>query len=115
VPDMCGNCRDAVTAEGDELVGSDGEVTCPESSRPHGPAEPDEPPTIAIHDVRVGDTVRVHPLQLTTPGPWEGEVLAAYPIGGGWDCLRILDAAGVVRAGDFRSIFPAYLLNRPTA
>lgn len=39
--EMCANCHDAVTREGDELVGSDGEVTCPESDRPHGPAVPD--------------------------------------------------------------------------
>lgn len=38
---MCAHCRDAVTREGDELVGSDGEVCCPESDRPHGPAVPD--------------------------------------------------------------------------
>jgi hypothetical protein len=38
---MCENCRDAVTREGEELVGSDGEVTCPDSTRPHGPAVPD--------------------------------------------------------------------------
>lgn len=41
VGEMCANCRDAVTREGDELVGSNGEVTCPESDRPHGPAVPD--------------------------------------------------------------------------
>lgn len=35
---MCQNCRDGVTIEDDELVGSDGETTCPESDRPHGPA-----------------------------------------------------------------------------
>lgn len=44
---MCGGCRDAVTCEADDLVGSDGEVTCPESSRPHGPAVPD--PACLVH------------------------------------------------------------------
>lgn len=39
--EMCENCKDAVTREGNELIGSDGEVNCPMSSRPHGPAVPD--------------------------------------------------------------------------
>ena len=39
---MCGTCGDAVTREDDELVGSDGETTCPGGGRPHGPAVPDD-------------------------------------------------------------------------
>lgn len=42
--DKCANCGDAVTREGDELVGSDGEVNCPSpfNQGPHGPAVPDD-------------------------------------------------------------------------
>ncbi len=44
LPQMCANCRDSVALDTSDgtLVGSDGEVTCPESSRPHGPAVDDE-------------------------------------------------------------------------
>jgi hypothetical protein len=44
VDKMCGNCGDAVTFDASDgtWVGSDGEVTCPESDRPHGPVVADE-------------------------------------------------------------------------
>ena len=38
----CANCGDAVTREGVELVGSDGETDCPLGLGPHGPAVPDD-------------------------------------------------------------------------
>lgn len=41
---MCENCRDSVAYDASDgtWVGSDGEVCCPESDRPHGPAVPDD-------------------------------------------------------------------------
>lgn len=42
----CSNCGDAITFDPSSSpqvwVGSDGEITCPLSDRPHGPAVPDD-------------------------------------------------------------------------
>ena len=50
---MCAHCGDAVTYEFPVWVGSDGEITCPESNRAHGPAVPDT----ANEDDAVRDTL----------------------------------------------------------